>query len=107
MQCGGGAAAQPRHIHVQENEGGTGLEKRTVEWIRKKAEERGLRIGAKVRIETMRTDGKEAFSKVYRSGTVTGIYPYIFSCQIGRNVACFRYNQIIGNEIVERVMING
>ena len=50
-------------------------------------------------------EGKDR--KVYRSGTVTGIYPYIFSCQIGRNVACFRYNQIIGNEIGERVMING
>lgn len=85
----------------------TGFGRRTPEWLRKEAEARGLKAGRKVRIEGVRTDGLEYSKPVTRSGKVTGVYPYIFSCEINGIVECFRYNQLVGNEIGERVKMDG
>lgn len=84
-----------------------GFERRTPEWLRQEAEARGLKAGRKVRIEGIRTDGLEYSKPVTRSGKVTGLYPYIFSCEIDGIIESFRYNQLIGNEIGERVKLDG
>lgn len=85
----------------------TGFERRTPDWLRKEAEARGLKAGRKVRIETLGLNGEEYAGKIYRRGKVTGLYPYIFVCEISGIAECFRYNQLIGSEARERVKLDG
>ena len=82
-------------------------ERRTADWIQREAAARGLKPGRKVRIETLGINGEEHVRKIYRSGKVTRLYPYIFVCEVNGIAECFRYNQLVGNEIGEKVILNG
>lgn len=83
-------------------------ERRTTAWLRKEAAARGLRPGRKVMVErwVQTSDGGRA-KRMQRMAVVSGIYPYIFVCEIDGVAECFRYNQLIGNETGEKVILNG
>lgn len=85
----------------------TGFERRTPDWLRKEAEARGLKAGRKVRIERFEKYENGKTRKYFQSGRVTGLYPYIFVCEISGIAECFRYNQLIGSEAGERVKLDG
>lgn len=85
----------------------TGFERRTPEWLRKEAEARGLKAGRKVRIERFEKYENGKTRKYFLSGRVTGLYPYIFVCEVGRIMECFRYNEFWGNEAGRKVLLNG
>lgn len=95
------------YVIVKKEKLPTGFERRTPDWLRQEAEKRGLRAGKRIRIEGIRTDGLEYSKPVTRRGKVTGLYPYIFTCECGGVTESFRYNQLVGNEIGERVKLDG
>ena len=81
--------------------------RRTPEWLRQKAIASGLRVGRKVRVERYEKDAEgKTMLRRWKSGRVTGIYRYIFACEIGGRKECFRYNQLLGEE-KERVKLGG
>lgn len=61
-----------------------------------------LKIGKKVKIEQRATTqtGERVLRKTL-TGTVIGLYPYIFSVQIGERIESFRYNELFGDEEVK------
>lgn len=74
---------------------------RTIEMLQEAAWSK-LEIGKKVKIEQRATTqtGKRVL-RSRRTGTVTALYPYIFTVQIGDRMESFRYNELFGNEEVK------
>ena len=73
--------------------------------MRNAAEEKGLRVGATVKINYReKEDGRGGiFHTKTANGEVLALYPYIFLCQIGKVRTCFRYSELLGEEGVVRL----
>lgn len=82
------------------------MERRTEEAVRRLAIEKGLRVGARVRITKMvqASNGRRE-RKFMGQGVVTALYGCIFACEIGGQTECFRYNEAAGYESTQVTLI--
>lgn len=75
------------------------MERRTEEAVRRLAIEKGLRVGARVKItKTVQASNGRRERKFMRQGVVTALYGHIFACEIGGQTEYFRYNEVAGCE---------
>lgn len=72
---------------------------RTEQALKKIAQEKGLEIGRRVRIERRSKDKERKYIlRETEDGVVIGIYEHYFLVQIGNHKECFSYNELFGDE---------
>ena len=72
---------------------------RTERALKKIAQEKGLEIGRRVRIDRRAKDKECKYVlRKTEEGVVSGIYEHYFQVQIGNHKECFSYNELFGDE---------